>query len=208
MNNASDYLYAGVPRSPGATKSLIINLYAGKRQGVPTDQINEEIENYHQTLSGLAVPEGGRQKYVSQALGKLPNADFQAFVGGRSYWKINHLELGTGNNWVYCFYFEREQNTAIREKKWYWKCNIGRTSNNPYDRIKTQTSGAAEDPIIPLLIKTDDEKALERHIHNILKERGRHLTNTTTNEDFLTCPSEVAQIFFKSPHFNGERIPL
>ena len=208
MNNASDYLYAGVPRSPGATKSLIINLYAGKRHGIPKDQINEEIENYHQALTGLPVPQSGRQTYVRNALGKLPNANFQAFVDGRSYWKINHLELGTGNNWVYCFYFERAQNTAIREGKWFWKCNIGMTANNPFDRIKTQTSGAAEDPIIPLLIRTDDETALERHIHDILKARGRHLQNTNTNEDFLTCPSEVARIFFDSPHFSGERISL
>ena len=208
MNHNLGYQYAGVPRSPGATRSLIINLYAGKSLGIPKDQINQEIEDYHQALSGLAVPQSGRQKYVSQALGKLPNANFQAFVGGRSYWKINHLELGTGNNWVYCFYFSREQNTAIRDKKWYWKCNIGMTANNPFDRIKTQTSGAAEDPIIPLLIRTDDETALERHIHDILKARGRHLQNTNTNEDFLTCPSEVARIFFDSPHFSGERISL
>ena len=208
MNNNLGYRYAGVPRSPGATKSLIINLYAGKHLGVPTDQMEQEIEDYHQALTGLPVPENSRQKYVRNALGQLPNANFQAFVGGRSYWKINHLELGTGNNWVYYFYFEREQNTAIHDKKWCWKCNIGMTANNPYDRIKAQTSGAREDPIIPLLIKTDDEQALERHIHDTLKERGRHLTNTDTNEDFLTCPSEVARIVFKSPHFIGEKISL
>ena len=208
MNNKLGYQYAGVPRSPGATRSLIINLYSGKSLGIPKDQINEEIEDHHQALSGLAVPQRGRQTYVSQALGKLPNANFQAFVGGRSYWKINHLELGTGNNCVYCFYCSREQNMAIRDKKWYWKCNIGRTANNPFDRIREQTGNAAEDPIIPLLIRTDDETALERHIHDILKERGRHLTNTNSNEDFLTCPSEVARIFFDSPYFSGERISL
>ena len=208
MNNNLGYRYAGVPRSPGATKSLIINLYAGKHLGVPTDQMEQEIEDYHQALTGLPVPENSRQKYVRNALGQLPNANFQAFVGGRSYWKINHLELGTGNNWVYCFYFSREQNTAIRDKKWCWKCNIGMTGNDSFGRIRDQTNRAAENPIIPLLIKTNDERALERHIHRTLKERGRHLTNTNTNEDFLTCPSEIARIFFNSPHFSGERISL
>ena len=208
MNNNLGYQYAGVPRSPGAPRSLIINLYAGKSLGVPTDQIEQEIEEYHQALSGLAVPERGRQKYIRKALGKLPSANFQAFVGGRSYWKINNLELGTGNNWVYCFYFSRDQTTAIREGQWFWKCNIGRTANNPFDRITDQTRSAAENPIIPLLIRTNDEQTLERHIHNILRERDRHLQNTGTNEDFLTCPSEVARIFFNSPHFSGERIPL
>ena len=57
-----------------------------------------------------------------------------------------------------------------------------------------------EDPIVPLLIRTDDEMVLERHIHNTLRAEHRHLQNTNTNEDFLTCPSEVAQIFFDSPH--------
>ena len=208
MNSNLGYQYAGVPRSPGATKSLIINLYAGKSLGIPTDQMEQEIEDYHKALSGLPVPESRQKKYVRRALGKLPNANFQAYVSGRSYWKINHLQLGTGNNWVYCFYFCVDQNVAIREERWFWKCNIGRTSNDPFDRIKEQTRTAAENPIIPLLIKTDDEQTLETHIHDTLKAKDRHLSNTNTNEDFLTCPSEVARIFFDSPHFSGDRIAL
>ena len=208
MNNNLAYQYVGVPRAPRITKSLIIDLYAGMGTGVPTDQIEQEIEEHHQAFGGLAGPAEGRQKYVQNALGQLPNAKHLVVVGGRSFWKINHLELGTGNNWVYCFYFTSDQNPAVRGGKWYWKCNIGMTANDPFGRIREQTRNAAKDPIVPLLIKTDDEQVLERHIHNFLKERGRHLTNTNTNEDFLTCPSEVARIFFESPYSSGKRIAL
>ena len=207
MNHNPTYEYAGIPLSLRSTKSLIIDLYAGKEHAIARDEMNRDIEERHLDLRGRPAS-SDTDGYVRRALSGLPNAEYKEYVNGFSYWKINRLELGTGNNWVYCFYFQRDQYRSTRDRKWCWKCNIGMTANNPFDRIKTQTSGAAEDPIIPLLIRTDDETALERHIHDILKERGRHLTNTNTNEDFLTCPSEVARIFFDSPHSSGEKISL
>ena len=170
--------------------------------------MNQKIEERHISLRGKPASERGMRDLIGNALQVLPNTNYLGYVDKQAYWKINRLELGTGNKWVYCFYFPRHQNMAIRGGEWCWKCNIGRTSNDPFDRIKTQTSGAEENPIIPLLIRIDDEMELERHIHNTLKERQRHLQNTNTNEDFLTCPSEVAQIFFESPYFSGERIAL
>ena len=172
------------------------------------DEINREIEERHFNLRGEPASRDNRNRYVSNALRELPNTGHRGRGQGLSYWKIDHLELGTGNKWVYCFYFEPDQYKAMRDKKWCWKCNIGRTGNDPFNRIRTQTSGAAEHPIIPLLIRTDDERTLEIYIHSILKIKGRHLTNTDTNEDFLTCPSEVARIFFDSPDFSGKKISL
>ena len=207
MNHNPTYEYAGIPLSPRSTKSLIIDLYAGKENAIARDEVNRDIEERHLDLRGQPALKD-TDHYVRRALSGLPNAEYREYVNRCSYWKTKHLELGTGNKWVYCFYFERDQYRATRDRKWCWKCNIGRTINNPSDRIRDQIRDAPKYPIIPLLIRTDDEQTLESHIHNILKERGRHLTNTNTNEDFLTCPSEVARIFFDSPHFNGERIPL
>lgn len=208
MNNTPDYLYAGVPRAPRSTRRLIIDLYAGNDLAVTKNRINQKIEERHTSLRGEPASEKGMRTLIGNALQVLPNADYRGTVEKQSYWRINRLELGTGSKWVYCFYFSDERNKAIRDRKWCWKCNIGRTSNNPFDRIRTQTSKASEDPIVPLLIRTEDETALEHHIHNTLKAERRHLQNTDTNEDFLTCPSEVAQIFFDSPYFSGERIAL
>ena len=208
MNHNPNYEYAGVPLSLRSTRCFIIDIYGGKALACAKDEINRDIERRHLDLRGELASRGDRNRYVNSALGELPNADHKGRVKDLSYWRIDHLELGTGNKWVYCFYFEVDQYRAIRDKKWCWKCNIGRTGDDPLNRIRDQTSGAPDAPIIPLLIRTDDERTLERYIHDILKERGRHLTNTSTHEDFLTCPSEIARIFFNSPHFRGESIPL
>lgn len=207
MDRNPTYEYAGIPLSSRSTKSLIIDLYAGKEHAIARDEMNRDIEERHLDLRGQPAV-NDTDRYVRRALSGLPNAEYREYVNGCSYWKTNHLELGTGNKWIYCFYFERDQHRAIRDKKWCWKCNIGRTRNDPFDRIRDQTRDAPKYPIIPLLIQTDDELTLERYIHNTLKTKRRHLQNTDTNEDFLTCPSEVARIFFKSPHFSSERIPL
>ena len=208
MNHNPTYEYAEIPLLLPITRSLIIDIYAGKENVITKDEINREIEERHFALRGESASRDDRNRYVSNSLRQLPNAHHRGRGKDLSYWKIDHLELGTGNKWVYCFYFELDQYRARRDKKWCWKCNIGRTGNDPFNRIRNQTSGAPKAPIIPLLIRTDDEKVLETHIHSILKVRGRHLTNTDTNEDFLTCPSEVARIFFESPYFSGERIVL
>ena len=207
MNHNPTYQYAGIPLSPRSTKSLIIDLYAGKEHAIARDEMTLDIKARHLDLEGQPTP-NDPDYYVRNALIGLPNAEHREYVNGCSYWITNRLELGTGDKWVYCFYFERDQYRATRDRKWCWKCNIGRTRNNPFDRIQEQIIDAPKYPIIPLLIKTDDETALERHIHNTLKEKRRLITNSDTNEDFLTCPSEVARIFFDSPHFSGESIPL
>lgn len=208
MNHNPTYEYAGVPLLIRSTRSLIIDIYAGKENAISKDEINREIEERHLDLRGKPAAREDRDSYVNRSLRELPNASHKGRGKGLSYWRIDYLELGTGNKWVYCFYFESDQHRAIRDKKWCWKCNIGRTGNNPRGRIMTQTRGEPRAPIIPLLMRTDDETALERHIHDTLKERGKHLQNTNTNEDFLTCPSEVARIFFDSSYFSGKRIVL
>ena len=208
MNHNPTYEYAGIPLLLPITRGLIIDIYAGKEHAITKDEINREIEERHFNLRGESASRDDRNRYVNRSLGGLPNAGHRGRGKGLSYWRIDHLELGTGNKWVYCFYFEPDQYKAMRDKKWCWKCNIGRTGNDPFKRIRDQTSGAPKAPIIPLLIRTDNERTLELYIHSILKTKGRHLTNTDTNEDFLTCPSEVARIFFDSPYFSGERIAL
>lgn len=208
MNHNPTYEFAGLLLSLRSTRSLIIDIYAGKENITTKDVINREIEERHFDLRGESASREDRNRYVSNSLGQLSNARHRGRSNGLSHWKIDYLELGTGNKWVYCFYFESDQYKAMRDKKWCWKCNIGRTGNDPFNRIRDQTRGDPKAPVIPLLIRTDDERTLELHIHSILKTRGRHLTNTNTNEDFLTCPSEIARIFFDSSYFSGEKIAL
>lgn len=207
MNHNPTYQYAGIPLSTRSTKSHIIDLYAGKAYAIARDEMCQDIAERHLDLRGQPTV-NDPDYYVRKALGELPNAKHREYVNGCSYWITNRLELGNGDKWVYCFYFERDQYRATRDKNWCWKCNIGRTRNDPFDRIREQIRESPQNPIIPLLIKTDDEIALERHIHTILKAERRHLDNTNTTEDFLTCPSEVARIFFDSPYFSGKSIPL
>ena len=121
-------------------------------------------------------------------------------------WRIakrNQWIFGKGKHWVYLYYFANETRIArVRGKS--WKCKIGKadgfnTSGNivfsaPEKRVKNQTSGYHEKPVIALLLRTDLHDALEDAIHAILALQGKHLPKAQGKEWFLTTPSDVVKI--------------
>ena len=180
------------PLTIKSARSLIVDLYAGHPEAPDKNQIIDTVEQRHLALEGRS--EGiNVTRYVSAALRQLPNAQHGGVSNRRSFWRIERQELGTGGGWVYLFYDLENQQDAINRRRWIWKCNIGQTrQRDPIDRIRQQTG---TNSIVPLLIRTDDPLTLEGQIHSRLREFGRQLDNTGTNEDFLTCPSEVAEIY-------------
>lgn len=112
---------------------------------------------------------------------------------------------GSGNQWVYLYYFNNDTGDAecvfsksYSYERFYcgtWRCKIGRAQQNPEKRVKDQTSGCPESPIIGLLFRTDDCATLEKLIHGHLKLLGRHIKAAQGDEWFETNPSEVASLW-------------
>ena len=190
----NENLYPGRygPLTVKNVKSHIIDLFAGHSEAPDKIQIKNKVEQRHLALEG-ASDVVNLDRYVSRALGQLPNAQHVGVSNRRSFWRIERQELAGGEGSVYLFYNLADQVDAIHRRLWNWKCNIGQTRQlDPIDRVRQQGGSSL---IVPLLIRTDDPPALERQIHDRLRALGRQLHNTGTNEDFLTCPSEVIEIY-------------
>ena len=190
----NENLYPGryCPLTRKRVQTLIIDLFAGHPEAPDKNQIIEKVEQRHLALEGRSHAVN-LDSSVSRALGELPNAKHGGFANRRSFWRIERSVLGSGDSWVYLFYDPDDQVDAINRRLWSWKCNVGQTGkSDPIDRIRQQ---AARNTVVPLLIKTDDPRTLESQIHNRLRELNTQLVNTGTNEDFLTCPSQVAEIY-------------
>ena len=52
-----------------------------------------------------------------------------------------------------------------------------------------------EPPENRLVFKTDDLENLEQTLHNVLKFRGRHITDALGGNWFMTSPGEVEEIY-------------
>lgn len=115
--------------------------------------------------------------------------------------------IGTGDQWVYLYYFPHVRNAARAEwqARWplritRWLCKVGSTiENDPRQRVRELVglkTGAADCPVIALQIRTPDAKHLEQQvIHAELKRRGLHYSNDGGREWFRTNPEEVRGIY-------------
>ena len=109
--------------------------------------------------------------------------------------------IGFGKSSVYLYYYPQYQESAESKGEKVWACKIGRTMYSAADgRIRTQATGLPESPKIGLHIKTDKDVKIERIIHDILKVRGKHITDAPGTEWFVTSPNEVEEIY----NFIGE----
>lgn len=178
--------------------------------------------NYYLTASTLGIAQtvglihvflGGLEETNNRLMELTKNAlDFLARGGetnqiSKDYWIITQYPLriyGEGKNWVYLYYFLRDEVEARENSKhsWEreWRCNIGRTrTKDPVKgRILKETANTAEKVIIELLFRIDEEEYLERAIHTILKLHGKHIPPEQMNgekEWFLTNSDIVKSIY-------------
>ncbi|MDE0424751.1 MAG: GIY-YIG nuclease family protein [Candidatus Poribacteria bacterium] len=104
--------------------------------------------------------------------------------------------IGSGNSSVYLYYYPQYRESSESKGEKVWKCKIGKTKHREADgRVRGQATGLPESPKIGLHIKTDWSKEIEDIIHNILKVRGKHITDAPGTEWFLTSPNEVEEIY-------------
>lgn len=155
------------------------------RVDTTTELINSGAEKHGIDLSELKGSLTPRRKNT------IPNSDLDP-----------ERTIGSGNSSVYLYYYPQYRESAESKGEKVWKCKIGKTKHREADgRVRGQATGLPESPKIGLHIKTDWSKEIEDIIHNILKVRGKHITDAPGTEWFLTSPSEVEEIY----EFIGEK---
>ena len=168
--------------------------------------IAQTVGLIHVFLGGLEETNNKLMELTKKALDYLATGG-EANRISKDSWIITQYPLriyGEGKNWVYLYYFLRDEVEArasskiSRERE--WRCNIDRTkTTEPVEsRILKETANTAETVIIELLFRTDKDEYLERAIHTILKLHDKHIPPEQMNgekEWFLTNPDNVKSIY-------------
>ena len=96
-------------------------------------------------------------------------------------------EIGQGKEFVYLYYFKEDKSPSDR-----FPCKIGKAKNDYHKRIKNQQASMKQEPIIGLLIRTDNSSRDERLIHTLLND---YKLDTFGSEWFNTTPEEVMSLY-------------
>jgi T5orf172 domain len=105
------------------------------------------------------------------------------------------IELGEGDQLVYCFYLPTYRNQAEREGHDRWPVKIGMTTGPLTTRIAAQTTALPEPPTVAVIIRTHDADLLEKAIQSVLSYRDRWISEAGGAEWYLTNPEEIVSIF-------------
>ena len=98
-------------------------------------------------------------------------------------------EVGAGNESVYVYYFESQKGEADS-----WPCKVGRSRGCPENRIKQQQASMMEEPVIGLIIWTENSRLDEAIIHNELSENK---VESFGKEWFYTKPGDIESLYIK-----------
>jgi len=76
-----------------------------------------------------------------------------------------------------------------------WPCKIGRTDQNPLQRVLSQAATALpEKPVVAVVFRTKYSAALETAFHSVFTLRGLAVRDAPGTEWFLTSPDEVVAL--------------
>ena len=199
-----DYEYKNQHFSVEIAEALLAKTWtSGRKMGT----IRRYLFSKHRDKGGLEPLGGGKGSIIMfRALDNLQKRAKTSAMGN-NVWRIANGDqriFGTGKHWVYLYYFSQEKKVAESKGEDVWRCKIGSAGgftktgklkkDAPEKRVKRQTSGTPDAPIIALLFRTDLHNTLERVIQGILTLQGKHLPNAQGREWFLTNPIEVTQI--------------
>ena len=199
-----DYEYKDQHFSVEIAETLIPEGYShGNRLRDLTDRVMES----HINRGGLGPPEGeNSHEMVQKALQKM-SAVAKASEISPNRWRYGHTDqwiFGTGENWIYLYYFPQEKRDAEEKGSSVFPSKIGKAdgvSRNghikydaPEKRVESLTRGAREIAKIPLLFRTDSHTTLETAIHKHLELQDKRIRNRPSKEWFLTNPLEVVII--------------
>jgi len=99
------------------------------------------------------------------------------------------------------YYYPSHRELSQTKRSSVWKCKIGKTDIDPYDRMRQQVdkkTGMPEEPRMGLIIKTDDHVNMEKAIQSLLEVLGRKCEESPGKEWYITSPSEVERIYIKN----------
>jgi hypothetical protein len=120
-------------------------------------------------------------------------------------YKIDSV-VGAGEEAVYVYYYPTYKKEALAAGRDRWLCKIGRTDRLPRIRISEQTTGMPEQPVIGLVINTDDSRAVEVVVKNVLSLRGQWSEDSPGAEWFVTSPDDILQLIkLLVPKFNTDK---
>lgn len=203
--NEQLYEHIGEPLRSDIAWKLILKLFAG--QTAHSDEIKESVMNEHLVLGGERPT--AKTDRIAKALTNLEEEQLAERLEA-GYWKIfsssetetefvepslcPEKTIGSGSGSVYLYYYPNYRHYAESEGKTTWLCKIGRTERDVDIRIKEQTTGMPEIPVVSLAIRTDKPKVLEDIIHNILDFYGKK-QDGLAKEWFNTSPSEIENLY-------------
>ena len=167
-----------------------MNSAFGEHMGLDPKVVPMMVENVRRRHKAIAAEE-------VEAPGSIPNPNKNMNLNSVN----SERTIGSGKSSVYLYYDQQKRESVESKGENVWECKIGRTVQELHTRIYQQTgTPPAERLKIGLHIKTDKERKIERIIHDILKVRGKHITDAPGTEWFMTSPSEVEEIY----NFIGE----
>jgi len=114
--------------------------------------------------------------------------------------QLAEKEIGAGAENVYVYFNPNDRKLASFEGRTVWECKVGLTRGEVSGRIKAQGTRTAlsREPVIGLIIRTDDSAALEKALHNSLRlidalvpDRGKRVGD----EWFYTSPEYIEKWF-------------
>ena len=224
---SEEYEHKGLPFTKQIAAELIFKTYVGK-SFIDETILPKQIYQIHEAGGGL-LPESKLSesdsfnigRHVRQALSGLHTNGCATRESSR-LWYIHEMNihrdereypktLGKGSQEVYCYYYRAYREIAVLTKidpvwkmdigRILWECKIGEThKQDTPTRIKQQMGVPPEQPVIALILKTDDSQRLEDRIHEILKYWDREIPEAQGKEWFLTSPDEVENIYQELRH--------
>jgi hypothetical protein len=100
--------------------------------------------------------------------------------------------IGQGAGCVYLYYLPTYRDRAEERGENRWPCKIGRTEQNPLQRILSQaTTALPEKPFVAVVFRTNYSAALEAAFHAVYTLRGLAVQDAPGTEWFLTSPEEA-----------------
>ena len=218
MSEQNDYKYSGVKLTPGIFRELLIELFDGtlfSRQTAITTIAETHVQRGGRIEQGrdlVAVFKRATQDLQKQNVGLVNK--------GYGMWELHYEKnettivkddvaeeknnyvadetIGTGDNAVYVYYYDVYQELSKAKGLSIWECKVGRTDRDPINRVLGQAGTCyPELPHIALIIKCADSSVLEAALHNILKMRGRWISDAPGTEWFMTTPQEIKDIYLK-----------
>ncbi len=132
----------------------------------------------------------GRKELVERVAGTRRNRRDLPGTAPVKY-EPRDYDIGDGCSYVYAYYFPEYRKKGEVD----FPIKIGR-SIEYRGRIETQSraTGMPEEPEVAVVWRTDKPVAAERLLHEYLKFRGKHKTDSPGTEWFQTSPDEIRQI--------------